>query len=107
MGGAGGEVASAAAVTWTLSLGQAESLLPGASIRLMLVLVALLDGHGIPGSIFSTSAVAAYLGGAATAFSTAVNPQPAWGALLAVERAGLVSVTRTVSPPTIRANSAP
>src|SRR6266568_3754639 len=105
IGVAAGEVPSAAAVTWTLSLGQAESLLPGASIRLMLVLVALLDGHGIPGSIFSTSAVAAYLGGAATAFSTAVNPKPAWDALLAVERAGLVSVNRTVSPPTILVNS--
>ena len=54
IGMAAGEVPSAAAVTWTLSLGQAESLLPGASVRLMLVLVALLDGHGIPGSLFST-----------------------------------------------------
>jgi len=66
IGVAAGEVPSAAAVTWTLSLGQAESLLPGASIRLMLVLVALLDGHGIPGAIFSTSAVASYLAGAAS-----------------------------------------
>ena len=64
IGVAAGEVPSAAAVTWTLSLGQAESLLPGASVRLMLVLVALLDGHGIPGAIFSTPSVAAYLGGA-------------------------------------------
>src|SRR6266513_1260809 len=60
IGMAAGEVPSAAAVTWTLSLGQAESLLPGASVRLMLVLAALLDGHGIPGAIFSTPAVAAY-----------------------------------------------
>jgi tetratricopeptide (TPR) repeat protein len=105
IGVAAGEVPSAAAVTWTLSLGQAESILPGASIRLMLVLVALFDGHGIPGSIFSTSAVAAYLGGAVTAFSTAVDPKPAWDALLAIERAGLVSVNRAVSPPTILVNS--
>jgi len=105
IGVAAGEVPSAAAVTWTLSLGQAESLLPGASIRLMLVLVALLDGHGIPGSIFSTSAVASYLGGAMTAFSTAVDPKPAWNALLAIERVGLVAVNRTVSPPTILVNS--
>ena len=56
IGVAAGEVPSAAAVTWTLSLGQAESLLPGASVRLMLVLVALFDGHGIPGAVFSTSA---------------------------------------------------
>ena len=105
IGVAAGEVPSAAAVTWTLSLGQAESLLPGASVRLMLVLVALLDGHGIPGAIFSTSAVAAYLGGALTPFSSAVDPKPAWDALLAIERAGLISVNRSVSPPIISMNS--
>ena len=105
IGVAAGEVPSAAAVTWTLSLGQAESLLPGASVRLMLVLVALLDGHGIPGSVFSTSAVSAYLGGAVTSFSTAVDPKPAWDALLAIERAGLVSINRAVSPPTVLVNS--
>jgi tetratricopeptide (TPR) repeat protein len=105
IGVAAGEVPSAAAVTWTLSLGQAESLLPGASVRLMLVLVALLDGHGIPGVIFSTPAVAAYLGGAVTPFSPAVDPKPAWDALLAIERAGLISVNRAVSPPTIGMSS--
>ena len=105
IGVAAGEVPSAAAVTWTLSLGQAESLLPGASVRLMLVLVALLDGHGIPGAIFSTPAVAGYLGGAVTPFSTAVDSKPAWDALLAIERAGLISVNRASSPPTILMNS--
>src|ERR1700749_646769 len=105
IGVAAGEVPSAAAVTWTLSLGQAESLLPGASVRLMLVLVALFDGHGIPGAVFSTSAVSAYLGGGVTSFSAAVDPKPAWDALLAIERAGLVSVNRAVSPPTIGVNS--
>jgi len=105
IGVAAGEVPSAAAVTWTLSLGQAESLLPGASVRLMLVLVALLDGHGIPGAVFSTPAVAAYLGGAVTPFSPAVDPKPAWDALLAIERAGLISVNRAVSPPTILMSS--
>jgi tetratricopeptide (TPR) repeat protein len=102
---AAGEVPSAAAVSWTLSLGQAESLLPGASVRLMLVLVALLDGHGIPGAVFSTSAVSAYLGGGVTPFSAAVDPKPAWDALLAIERAGLISINRAVSPPTIGVNS--
>ena len=105
IGVAAGEVPSAAAVTWTLSLGQAESLLPGASVRLMLVLVALLDGHGIPGAVFRTSAISAYLGGGVAPFSAAVDPKPAWDALLASERAGLVSVNRGVSPPTIVVNS--
>ena len=105
IGAAAGEVPSAAAVTWTLSLGQAESLLPGESVRQMLVFVALLDGHGIPGAIFSTPAVAAYLGGAVTPFSTAVDPKPAWDALLAIERAGLITVNRAQAPPTILMSS--
>jgi tetratricopeptide (TPR) repeat protein len=105
IGVAAGEVPSAAAVTWTLSLGQAESLLPGESVRQMLVFVALLDGHGIPGSIFSTPAVAGYLGGAVTPFSTAVDPKPAWDALLAIERAGLITVNRAEAPPTILMSS--
>ena len=106
IGVAAGEVPSAAAVTWTLSLGQAESLLPGASIRLMLVMLAVLDGHGIPGTIFSTPSVAAYLGGAVTPFSPSVDPKPAWDALIAIERAGLISVNRVIAPPTILMNSA-
>jgi tetratricopeptide (TPR) repeat protein len=105
IGVAAGEVPSAAAVTWTLSLGQAESLLAGDSVRSMLVFVALLDGHGIPGSIFSTPAVAGYLGGAVTPFSTAVDPKPAWDALLAIERAGLIIINRAESPPTILMSS--
>ncbi len=105
VGVAAGEVPSAAAVTWTLSLGQAESLLPGESVRQMLVFVALLNGHGIPGTIFSTPAVAAYLGGAVTPFSTAVDPKPAWDALLAIERSGLITINRAESPPTILMSS--
>src|SRR5579862_8811438 len=100
-----GEVPSAASVTWTLSLGQAELLRPGESVRLMLVLLALLDGHGVPGAIFSTPAVAAYLGGAVSPFAPAVDPKPAWDALLAIERAGLVTVNRSASPPTIQMSS--
>jgi tetratricopeptide (TPR) repeat protein len=103
---AAGEVPSAAMVTWTLSLGQAESLLPGASVRLMVVLVALLDGNGIPGAVFGTPAVAAYMTGAAVPFPAAADPGPAWDALLALERAGLVSVNRDVTPPTVRMTSA-
>jgi tetratricopeptide (TPR) repeat protein len=101
-----GEMPSAVMLTWTLSLARAESLLPGTSIRLMLVLVALLDGHGIPGAVFSTSAVAAYLSGAATPCSVATDAASAWDTLLAVERAGLISVDRSVTPPAVLMSSA-
>ena len=106
IGAAAGEVPSSAMVTWTLSLGQAESLLPGSSVRLMLILVALLDGHGIPGAVFSTSSVAAYLGGSVTPFASGGAAKPAWDALLAIERAGLITVNRAVVPSTISMNSA-
>jgi tetratricopeptide (TPR) repeat protein len=101
IGVAAGEVPSAASVTWTLSLGQAEQLLPGQSIRPMLVLIALLDGHGIPGTVFSTESVSNYLGGTAARFGTPVDPKPAWDALLIIERAGLISIKRAEGPPTI------
>ena len=106
IGVSAGEMPSAAMLTWTLSLARAESLLPGTSVRLMLALVALLDGHGIPGAVFRTSAVATYLGGAATPFSAVTDPRPAWDTLLAVERAGLISVDRNVTPPTVLISSA-
>ena len=106
IGVSAGEMPSAAMLTWTLSLARAESLLPGTSVRLMLALVALLDGHGIPGAVFRTSAVATYLGGAATPFSAVTDPRPAWDTLLAVERAGLISVDRNVTPPSVLISSA-
>jgi tetratricopeptide (TPR) repeat protein len=101
IGVAAGEVPSAASVTWTLSLGQAEQLLPGQSVRLMLVLLALLDGHAIPGAVFNTQSVSVYLGGPAVGFGTPVDPKPAWDALLIIERAGLISINRGEAPPTI------
>jgi tetratricopeptide (TPR) repeat protein len=85
-----GEVPSAAAATWTLSLDHAEMLLPGDAIRLVLVLIALLDGHAIPGAVFSSAALVAYAGGRV------------WDAVQVLERAGLVTVDRAQSPPTVR-----
>ena len=104
IGVAAGGVPSAASVTWTLSLGQAEQLLPGQSVRLMLVLLALLDGHGIPGAVFGTQSVSVYLGGTAVGFGTPVDPKPAWDALLIIERAGLISIDRAEAPPAILMN---
>ena len=60
---------SAAAVTWTFSAEYAEHLSPGVSIRALVAMAALLDGHGIPGAVFTTQAAGQYLteGGAAQA----------------------------------------
>lgn len=101
-----GEMSSSAMLTWTLSLARAESLFPGRSVRLVLVLVALLDGHRIPGAIFTTSAVAAYLDGAASPLSMVTDRKSAWDMLLAVERVGLITVDRNVTPPAVLMSSA-
>jgi tetratricopeptide (TPR) repeat protein len=101
------QIPSAATVTWVLCLERAESLLPGPSVRLMLVLLALLDGHGIPGAVFGAQALIAYLCGSpvtATPFS-AVGPRQVWDVLLVLERAGLISINREVTPPTVLMSS--
>jgi tetratricopeptide (TPR) repeat protein len=98
-----GEIPSAATVTWVLCLERAESLLPGPSVRLMLIFLALLDGHGVPGAVFSTQALIGYLGGAATPF--AVGPRQMWDVLLVLERAGLISINRDVTPPAVLMSS--
>src|SRR5579863_9729780 len=96
-----GEMPSAAALTWALSMAWAESQLPGGPVRPMLILLALLDGHGIPGAVFETTAVAAYLGEAAGPRPPATDPATVWDTLLVVERAGLIGIDRNVIPPAV------
>ena len=98
-----GQVPSAAAATWTLSLDHAERLLPGETIRLMLVLIAHLDGHGIPGAVFSTAAVAGYIGGG---LASEQALRLAWEALQVLDRAGLASIDGRENPPAIRMSPA-
>jgi tetratricopeptide (TPR) repeat protein len=98
------EIPSAAMVTWILCLERAESLLPSSAVRLMLVFIALLDGHGVPGTVFGTQALIGYLGGSATPFSA--DPRRVWDVLLALEQAGLIAVNRDVAPPTVLMSSA-
>ena len=103
---------SAVAVTWTLSLEQADRLSSGGAVaQLLLALAALLDGHGIPATIFTTSAVYEYLAGA-DAGDTAdgkrqwgqADRERAWGTLLLLERAGLLAVDTAGPGPTVWMN---
>jgi tetratricopeptide (TPR) repeat protein len=94
-----GQVPSAAAATWTLSLDHAERLLVGESVRMMLVLLALLDGHGIPGEMFSAPALTGYIDGESA-------PDQAlrriWDTLQVLDRAGLVATDGRENPPVVR-----
>jgi tetratricopeptide (TPR) repeat protein len=96
---AGGEPA-AAAVTWTFSFEQAGRLSPGGAAQSLLALAVLLDGHGIPGAVLTTSAARAYLAGDGA--GGPADPARAQGALLILERAGLLAIDQAATPLTIR-----
>jgi tetratricopeptide (TPR) repeat protein len=90
---------SASAVTWTLAWERADQLAPGGSVQAVLALAALLDGHGIPGTVFGAPAAAAYATGGA---DTRAGGEPARAALAALERVGLLTITTSTPPPVVR-----
>jgi len=100
---AAGAEPPAAAVTWTFSVEQADRLARGGGVQSVLGLAALLDGHGIPGAIFASSAACEYL--ARDGARGRVDRERAWGALLTLERAGLLVIDMSTTPPTVRINS--
>ena len=93
-----GEPPAVAGLTWTVSASHAEQLAPGAGTWPLLVLVALLDGHGIPGTVLTAPAACQYL---AEGAGRPPDPQRAWPALLVLERAGLVTVDPASTPPAV------
>jgi len=97
---AAGGLPPAASVTWTISVEQADRLSPGGAAQSLLALAALLGGHGIPGPVFTTSAAGEYLSGDGS--GTPADRQRARGALLILERAGLLSTDLAGTPPTVR-----
>lgn len=100
LAGTPADVTSAAAVTWTLSAEHAERLSPGGGAQYLLALAALLDGHAVPSAVFTTPATCEYLGEGGG--GSPVDPSVAWGALLSLERAGLLTLDPATTPPTVR-----
>jgi tetratricopeptide (TPR) repeat protein len=95
----------AAAVTWTFSAEYAQHLSPAVSIRSLVTLAAMLDGHGIPGAVFTTQAVGRYLagdGGGRDPGAAPADPQRTWNAILGLRQAGLMTVDPPGSPPAVR-----
>jgi len=91
---------SAAAVTWTFSLGRAEQL-AGRSAQLLLALAAPLDGHGIPETILMTPAAGDFLAGGGDVPAGSESAR----ALAALEQAGLLTVEPVTAPPTVQISS--
>jgi tetratricopeptide (TPR) repeat protein len=93
----------AAAVTWTLSVEHAERLMPGGPAHYLLALAALLDGHQIPSTVFTTEAALEYL--ATGALAGGVARQPARDGLVALARAGLLVIDPAAAWPAVRMNA--
>jgi tetratricopeptide (TPR) repeat protein len=91
---------TAAPIAWALSVDHADLLAPGIAHSL-LALAALLDGNGIPGTVFTTSAVREHsaVRGTSAALARAVQD-----GLAALEMAGLVTADTSTTPPTMRIN---
>jgi tetratricopeptide (TPR) repeat protein len=88
----------ASAITWPVSLESAAQFAPGGSVRALLALAALLDGHGIPATVLTAPAAVRYLTGG----EAAEGVEPTLDALEALERVGLLTVEPTSAPPTVR-----
>ena len=88
---------SAAAVTWTFSFERADQLAPDGSAQLLLALAALVDGRGIPETVFATSAAGDFL-----AAGGVPARERARAALAALEQAGLLTVEPVADPPAVR-----
>ncbi len=91
---------AASAVTWTISFERANQLSPDGLAQSLLAVAALLDGHGIPGTVLTTPAAAGYLadsGGEARAGSESART-----ALAVLERVGLLTIAPVTAPPTIQ-----
>jgi tetratricopeptide (TPR) repeat protein len=90
----------AAAVSWLFSVEQADRLAAGGAAQPVLALAALMDGHGMPATVFSSPAAGAYL--AADSTSAASARERAWSTLPILERTALLALDRAASPPTVR-----
>ena len=90
----------AAAVSWLFSVEQADRLAAGGAAQPVLALVALLDGDGMPATVFSTSASGAYL--ASDSAATPAARELAWNALPILERTALLALDRSATPAVVR-----
>jgi tetratricopeptide (TPR) repeat protein len=90
----------AAGVTWTLCADHCDQLIPGGSAQSCLAIAALLDGHGVPATLFEAPAACSYITG-----STGAAPpdlERAQTALNVLEQSALIGLDRRGEPPVVR-----
>ena len=100
LGLGGGHDRQAAAVTWTLAVDRADQMLPGGAAHACLAYAALLDGHGVPDTLFTSVAGARYIAG--DRLPAAQAEEHARAAVLSLEHAGLIAIDRSAEPAIVR-----
>jgi tetratricopeptide (TPR) repeat protein len=93
-----GEPPPASAVTWTISFERANQLAPDGSAQWPLAVAAVLDGHGIPGTVLTAPATVGSLAGGGEVPASSESAR----ALAVLERVGLLTVVPVTAPPTVR-----
>jgi tetratricopeptide (TPR) repeat protein len=93
----------AASATWAISVDHAGRLSSDSAAQALLGLAALLDGHGIPADAFTAPTTCAYL--AEEGGEDPADRGTGQHALLAAERAGLLSVDPSGAVPLVRMNA--
>jgi tetratricopeptide (TPR) repeat protein len=87
-------------VTWTLSVDHADQLLPGGFAQSCLAIAAMLDGHGVPVSVFYAPSARAYIAG--NSVSAGQGAERARTALAVLEQAGLIGIDNSTEPAIVR-----
>ena len=92
----------AAGVTWTLCVDQSDQLMPGGSAQSCLAIAALLDGHGVPATVFAAPAACSYVTGSTA--DTPLATERAQAALNVLDQSGLIGLDRSSDPAVVRMN---
>jgi tetratricopeptide (TPR) repeat protein len=87
---------AATAITWTLCVEHAARLTPRLPVQRMLILAATLDGHAIPGMIFTTSAAREFAGGTTAGLT---KPDDAWACVMSLAAASVLTVEQPGAEP--------
>jgi tetratricopeptide (TPR) repeat protein len=96
----------ATGVTWTLSVDEADQLVPGGGAQQCLALAAMFAGQGVPAPVFTSAAASGYITGRALSTPAAAGQAVAQvtTTLQALTQVGLTTIDRRGEPAVVRMN---
>ena len=94
---------AATAISWTLCVEQAYRLLPGGPVQPVLILASVLDGHAIPSTVLTATAVRDFAG---HPDQGPASQEGIWSCVSCLQTAGLMTIDRAATPPVVRMHPA-